>query len=192
MCREVENQSRRRWLRSWAPEAQIIMSPTQVGRFLALGETIVRTHFNLLPSNIAPHRRPLLAQQDRVCFLFPSRFPILCPKSPLVALGYWATADMTQALRRDDNPLAHTLDRTHRSTLGLALDFLDTCDTGGISVTTARCVYTALHSLPSPRSSSPQAGSQGRPDSASEHSSFHPQDSNPSLLQKNSSRTPSC
>lgn len=26
------------------------MSPTQVGRFLALGETIVRTHLNLLPS----------------------------------------------------------------------------------------------------------------------------------------------
>lgn len=26
------------------------MSPTQVDRFLALGETIVRTHLNLLPS----------------------------------------------------------------------------------------------------------------------------------------------
>ncbi|KAJ5952699.1 uncharacterized protein N7479_011112 [Penicillium vulpinum] len=26
------------------------MSPTQTGRFLALGETIVRTHLNLLPS----------------------------------------------------------------------------------------------------------------------------------------------
>ncbi|KAJ5800238.1 uncharacterized protein N7518_002306 [Penicillium psychrosexuale] len=26
------------------------MSPTQAGRFLALGETIVRTHLNLLPS----------------------------------------------------------------------------------------------------------------------------------------------
>lgn len=29
------------------------MSPTQ-GRFLALGETIVRTHLNLLPSNQQP------------------------------------------------------------------------------------------------------------------------------------------
>lgn len=54
----VEKKHPKYWRCSWAPEAQIIMSPTQVGRFLALGETIVRTApaSTLQPSSV--HHRP--------------------------------------------------------------------------------------------------------------------------------------
>ena len=39
---------------------------TDPGHFLALGETIIRTHFNLLPSIFAHRRRRSLRQKSRV------------------------------------------------------------------------------------------------------------------------------
>lgn len=84
-------------------------SPTQAGRFLALGETIVRTHLNLLqhsPLTVAV----LSIRQSTVSSSLLLASSSLRP--PLAGLGYWATTDIAPALRRDDNPLAHTFDRT--------------------------------------------------------------------------------
>jgi hypothetical protein len=46
------------------------MSPTQAGRFLALGETIVRTHFNLLPSNNTLNKSPFVLPTLLGMYLF--------------------------------------------------------------------------------------------------------------------------
>jgi hypothetical protein len=130
------------------------MSPTQAGRFLALGETIVRTHLNLLtfyPSPIQQfHANRLLCIVRYVPISF-----VLLPLPPFVStsllprLAYWVIADIAAALGRDDNPLAHALDRTHRSFLDLVLDRLDTCDAGETCLDLVRCVYVALHPHPS-------------------------------------------
>lgn len=50
------------------------MSPTQVGRFLALGETIVRTHLNLLPSIQQPLEQIAISAVNSIGYVSPLLF----------------------------------------------------------------------------------------------------------------------
>lgn len=82
------------------------MSPTQVGRFLALGETIVRTHLNLLLSIQQPLEQITISAVNSIGYVSLLLFnPTFYSPDPHFNPGD-ATADIASALCRIDNPLS--------------------------------------------------------------------------------------
>lgn len=142
--------------KAWAG-AQIAMSPTQVGRFLALGETIVRIHSTFSsPFDIPAYRCLLLS--FGYCLLSCRGFP---------HLGYWVTADIAHPPKRFvERTTIHTSTHNPRPTpiarhFASYWTFLRLCDPVRVICICARYVYAALHPHPSLLSSSPPPRSAG-------------------------------
>lgn len=154
-----------------APEAQIAMSPTQTGRFLALGETIVRTHLN---STLLPSHPPCVALTFSVfgyrllssLHLF---YTLDNSASPALAfLGPPLTWPQRFVEQRELTTIpSPTTNITHRSSYRSVFDHSDICDCEGYYLVCTRCVNAAPHpvpktslvdSIPIPPSPAPKVG----------------------------------